>query len=142
MSNTKFTPSEMEVILANPYTEDVRPTTIYYSLAFKEYVLREAARGMTSVKIFRNAGYDVEILGKARIYAAMRSFKAEAASPQGLHTSRHSREARLAAAAKIDLSKQKTDTAIREMQERIIHLEQQVAFLKKTALIDRPPGEN
>ncbi|MDD3252228.1 MAG: hypothetical protein PHV18_06700 [Lachnospiraceae bacterium] len=139
MSRKTFTPSEVELLRQNPYTADVCPTHLYYTLAFKEYAIRAATRGDTSIKIFSNAGYDPEVLGKPRIYAAMKSFKREAASPQGLHESRHSSEARLDALAKKDLSRQQSEKAIRKLQERVIHLEQQIEFLKKIQFINPKP---
>ena len=131
MTKKTFTQTEILLLQQNPYTADVCPTHLYYTMAFKEYALKEAAKGKTSVHIFEKAGYDPEVLGKARIYAAMKSFKAEAASPQGLRESRHSREAKLEALAQKDLAKEKTDKAIQNLQNRVIHLEQQIEFLKK-----------
>lgn len=131
MTKKTFSMAEMQLLQQNPFTADVCPTHLYYTMAFKEYALKEAAKGETSVHIFAKAGYDPEILGKTRIYGAMKSFKLEAASPQGLHESRHSREAKLEALAREDLAKEKTDKAIQKLQERMMHLEQQIEFLKK-----------
>lgn len=136
MTKKTFTQTEIQLLLQNPFTADVCPTHLYYTMAFKEYALKEAAKGETSVHIFENAGYDPEILGRTRIYAAMKSFKTEAASPLGLHESRHSREAKLETLAQKDLVKEKTDKAIQNLQDRVIHLEQQMEFLKKIQSID------
>lgn len=136
MIKKTFTQTELQLLQQNPFTADVCPTHLYYTMAFKEYALKEAAKGETSVHIFAKAGYDPEVLGKSRIYAAMKSFKAEAASPQGLHESRHSREAKLEALAQEDLAKAKTSKAIKKLQEQVMHLEQQIEFLKKIQSID------
>lgn len=138
MSKNKFTQIEIELLMQNPFTANVCATHLYYTLAFKEYALKQASKGETSVKIFSDAGYDPQLLGKSRIYAAMKSFKREAISPQGLHESRHSSEAKLESLAKADLSKKKTEKAIKELQDRVIHLEQQIDFLKKIQSIDPP----
>ena len=139
MPNKTFTQTEIELLLQNPYTADVSQIRLYYSLAFKEFAIKEAAKGTRSVDIFSKAGYDPELLGKSRIYAAMKEFKKEAASPHGLHETRFSRERKLETLAKKDLSKQKTDKAIKQLQDRVVHLEQQIAFLKKIQSIDPPP---
>ena len=87
---------------------------------------------MKSPEIFRRAGFDPEILGKPRMYAAVKSIKIEAASPEGLHEPRcMSKEERLAKFASDDYSKKQTRVAIRELQNKIVHLEQQIEFLKK-----------
>lgn len=140
MTKNTFTQAEINLLLQNPYTADVCPSCLYYTLAFKEYALKEAAKGETSIRIFTKAGYDPELLGKPRMYAALKSFKREAASPQGLHESRHSREAKLYALAKQDLSKAKTENAISQLQNRVVHLEQQIEFLKKIQSI-KPPHQ-
>lgn len=138
MTKNTFNQTEMASLLQNPYTADVCPSHLYYTLAFKEYALKEAAKGNTSVHIFSNAGYDPEMLGKARIYAAMKSFKQEALSSKGLHESRHSSSSKQEALAKKDLSKKNAEKAIKQLQDRVIHLEQQIEFLKKIHSITPP----
>ena len=62
-----------------------------------------------------------------------RSILNEAKSPTGFKTPRglSNADKTVQFAAK-DLAKQKTDASIKELQERIVHLEQQIEFLKKT----------
>ena len=135
MTNKKLTPEEIDTIRKNPYVVSVCSTKITYSLAFKEFALEQSQNGLSSIEIFRKAGFDPEILGKPRIYSALKHFKREAASPEGLREPRgKSREERLAEFAKTDLAKKQTKTAIRELQDRVVHLEQQIEFLKKNNL--------
>lgn len=132
MTNKRFTQEEIDVIKQNPYVVSVCSTKIIYSLAFKKYVLEQSQNGLSSIEIFQKAGFDPEMLGKPRMYAALKHFKREAASPEGLREPRgKSREERLAEFAKEDLAKKHTKTAIRELQDKIVHLEQQIEFLKK-----------
>lgn len=131
MNRAKFTQEEMELLAQNPYTADVSPCYLFYTLEFKKYALKEAAKGVSSVQIFKRAGYDVELLGKPRIYSALKYFKAEIASPRGLRESNHSRQSRLDSFIQKDLKKKKTDKAVREIQNRMDKLEQEVEFLKK-----------
>ena len=132
MVNRKFTQEEMDIIRQNPYVVDVSPTKITYSLAFKKFALAQAELGLKSTQIFPKAGFDPEMLGTPRMIGALKHFKREAASPKGLHeASGKSREERLAEFAKKDLAKKQTQTAIRELQNKVIHLEQQIEFLKK-----------
>lgn len=109
-----------------------------YSLEFKQKTIAQAERGMKSIKIFNGAGLTDDILGKKRIYSAMKTFKREAKSPEGLRESKgKSKEDRITAFAKEDLSKKQTNAAIKELQDKIVHLEQMVEFLKKTQLPPR-----
>ena len=132
MTEKKFTQTEMEQLRMNPYVLNVTPSKITYSLDFKKWALAEAEKGLRSPEIFRKAGFDTEVLGKPRMYAAMKKFKKQAASPEGLHEPKgKSKEERLEAFAKEDLSRKHTKTAIKELQDKIVHLEQMIEFLKK-----------
>lgn len=133
-TNKKFTEQEMILLRANSNIASVSPCKLAYTLAFKKHAIEQATlSGMTAVKIFEQAGLPLDVLGKSRITAAMKMFKREAASPEGLHEPRgKSKEVRMAAFAKDDLAKKQTKVAIRELQEKVVHLEQQIEFLKKT----------
>ena len=132
MTKQRFTQDEIDIIAQNPYVVSVCSTKITYSLAFKKFAINQSQQGVKSPEIFQKAGFDPEMLGKPRMYAALKAFKKEASSPEGLHEPRcKSKEERLAAFAKEDYSKKHTKTAIRELQNKIVHLEQQIEFLKK-----------
>lgn len=132
MTKQRFTQDEIDIIAQNPYVVSVCSTKITYSLAFKKFAIKRAQAGEKSPEIFRAAGFDPEMLGKPRMYAALKKFKKEAASPEGLREPRGmSKEERLAEFAKEDFSKKQTKVAIRELQNKIVHLEQQIEFLKK-----------
>lgn len=133
MKPSSFTAAQIVALRENPYTFSVKGVKIVYTLEFKEYVMSEVAKGQTSVNIFRSAGYDPEVLGKTRIYDFVKRLKKEAASPEGLKEPRApKRSNRL---EETDLSKQKTSAAIRELQEQVIYLQQELEFLKKTSAL-------
>lgn len=132
MTKQRFTQDEIDIIAQNPYVVSVSSTKISYSLAFKKFAIMQAQTGVKSPEIFQKAGFDPEMLGKSRMYAALKKFKKEAVSPEGLHEPRgKSKEERLAQFAKEDFEKKHTKVAIRELQNKIIHLEQEIEFLKK-----------
>ncbi|PPK81839.1 hypothetical protein BXY41_10346 [Lacrimispora xylanisolvens] len=79
-TNRKFTEEEMKILRENPNIVSVSPTKLTYSLVFKQKAVAESEKkGMTAVRIFALAGLTLELLGKPRITAAMKSFKKEAA---------------------------------------------------------------
>lgn len=132
MTKQRFSQDEINLISQNPYVVSVCSTKITYSLAFKKFAIKQAQEGIKSTEIFKRAGFDPEMLGKPRMYAALKTFKKEAASPEGLHEPRgKSKEERLAKFAKEDFEKKHTKVAIRELQQKIVHLEQEIEFLKK-----------
>ena len=137
MTDKKFTPEEIEQLRQNKYVLSVTENKISYSLEFKQFVLKEAEKGLKSPEIFAKAGFDPEMLGKPRMYAAMKGVKKQAKSPEGLRaSSKKSRDERLAEFAQEDYSKKHTKVAIRELQKKIVHLEQQIEFLKKIQSLD------
>lgn len=97
----------MKILRENPNIASVSSTKLTYSLAFKQKAVAELEKTrMTAVRIFALAGLTPELLGKPRITAAMKFFKKEATSPEGLCEPRaKSAEARMEAFAKEDLAK-------------------------------------
>lgn len=133
MNRWLYSEEDREKILMNPYTHSVSKRYIKHTLEFKEFFLsRKDVPGMTSRKIFIEAGYDPNIISPKHIENFRTALLQEVAkngapkAPTGM-----SEEQKVDALAKKDLSKQKTDASIKELQERIVHLEAQVRFLKK-----------
>ena len=137
MTDKKFTPEEIEQLRQNKYVLNATENKISYSLEFKQFVMKETELGTKSPDIFIKAGFDPEMLGKSRIYAAVKGIRKQAKSTEGLRaSSKKSRNERLAEFAQEDYSKKHTKVAIRELQKKIVHLEQQIEFLKKIRSLD------
>lgn len=128
-----FTEEQMQILMSNRYTYSLTKHRIQYTLEFKQYVMKELAEGNTSVNIFIKAGYDPEILSVQRIYTFVKRLKIEAASSEGLKPPKEYKQAR--DFAKKKLEEEKTSTAIKELQNQIVYLEQEVEFLKKISSI-------
>ena len=132
-----FTKEQQAVLLSNPYTLSVTDRQIKFTVEFKRYLLNEIAKpGVTHKMAFRKAGYDPDVLGKARTESVIHAARAQAASPKGLHETGPSRS-RL---AEQDLSRKHTETAIRELQKELLKTQQELAFLKKILYL--PPEED
>ena len=108
----KFSAAEQELLRANPYTEKVTENQISFTLAFKETFWRLSVEGCTGniTKRIRRAGK----------------------SPEGIQPApksrmRISREQFGAA----ELEKMSNRESERRMQQEIVYLQQQMAFLKK-----------
>lgn len=137
MKSIPFTKEQIQFLEQNPYTASVSKHIIRYTLEFKEFALWESKKGTTSTKIFVKAGYDPEILGKTRIYNALKHFKREAASSEGLKEPVGlTKEQKAEQFASADFSKKRTDTALKELQSEISYLKQQVEFLKKISFLN------
>ncbi len=139
-----YSPEQIEIISQNPYTHSVTPYKITFTLAFKEFFVDQVRNhGLTAPKILKSAGYDPSMFSRAAIDSIRKKILAEASSPEGLKPPRGLSQAeRTKAYAKKNLDAQRTSTSIKEMQQRIVHLEQQIEFLKKIQNIYLHPPES
>lgn len=120
-----FTDEERAELLSNPYTSRVSDCRVVFTLAFKRFVLSEIAKpGMTSAKVFQKAGYRPGLLTARTKQSVVNRIRAEAASEKGLQEPKPAR--------KDAPAKKQTSAQIRELEERILILEQQIDFLKKS----------
>ena len=131
----QFTPEQREILKANPFTLFVDDHQIRFTLEFKQYLLTEREKYGTPWKeVFRKAGYDPDILGQARISKAVYLIRKQATSPNGLHETVSQKHL-----IKLE-KKQNAEKAIRDLQQEVIHLRQQVEFLKKIQMLKTLEG--
>ena len=65
---SKFTQEQMDILRANPFTKKVDLHHIWFTLEFQNLFLARYEQGESSTEIFADLGYDIEVLGKNRIY--------------------------------------------------------------------------
>lgn len=134
-----YTEAQIKEFKANPSTYDVTPNKLSFTLEFKEFFMEQKkVPGMTTRKILEKAGYNPKSFSSKTCKTICNRICKEAKSPEGLHPPKGMSSAEKAAAfAAKDLSKQRVNTSIKELQEKIVHLEAEVEFLKKTAALQR-----
>lgn len=128
----KFSAAEQELLRANPYTEKVTENQISFTLAFKEAFWRLSVEGCTGNMALRKLDYDPELLGFERVHNITKRIRRAGKSPEGIQPApksrmRISREQFGAA----ELEKMSRRESERRMQQEIVYLQQQMAFLKK-----------
>lgn len=127
---TCFTPEEIKVLEANPYTRRVSASGLSITMEAKQRVLELYETGLTSRQIVEALGYDYEILGGQRMKNIVRNTRKEAASPCGLHEG-YPRTA----AVRMDNEEieQLDNSAISyaRLKNEVIYLREEVKFLKK-----------
>ena len=129
MIKIPFTKEQKEVLAANPFTLSVNDYQIRFTVEFKKYLIAEREKNGTPWKeIFRKAGYDPTMLGKNRIDSIIKTIRKESVSEKGLHET--------AAKKSKNLEAKQTQKAIRELQEEVLHLQQQIEFLKKLQMLN------
>ena len=121
-----FTDEEKAELLSNPYTFHVSDCKIVFTLAFKQFVLREIDKpGMNATKVFQKAGYRLELFPDYKRRYAVKQIRKEAASEKGLQKPKPVREKTLT-------KKKHASTQIKDLELRVRILEQQIDFLKKS----------
>lgn len=134
----RFSPAEVEKLRANPYTERVTTEQISFTLAFKEEFWRLSVEGCTGNIAFRRLGYDPEVLGFERVHNITKRIRRAARTPEGLQGKATSRM-RISKEnfSRAELEKMSRRESEQRLQNEIVHLQQQMAFLKK---LMRQPG--
>ena len=129
MSSTCYTDEAKAELMANPFTHHVTDHRVVFTLAFKEFVIREARKpGMTSRKIFKEAGYRDGLFPDRVIYDTVMKIKKEAASPDGLKPPKGQ--------AKPASRKKRPEADVRALEHRVRVLEQELRFLKKIRFLE------
>ena len=128
----KFTPEEIKHLRANPYTLRVTEDTISYTLAFKEAFWKLSLQGYTGTAAFRKLGYNTQVLGFERIHNTTKRIRQAGKSVEGFRES-SLRGMRIKSDWKeqTDFAGSESGEVAKRMQREIVHLQQQMAFLKK-----------
>jgi hypothetical protein len=137
-----FSAQEIEIMLDSPHIAYVSRTTVSFTVAFKEMFWQRYCDGITPVKIFEDAGLNVDVIGKARIDTLVKSLRdqIERGLPFNDGLERHynkpdktcelPKQPRYPKNAQIPL----TPEAIAKMVHKVAYLEQEMEFLKKLIL--------
>lgn len=89
MREQTFTDGEVKILGENKYTSFVSNSSIRFTLEFKEMFIERKQQGITARSIFKEAGYDADILGTSRIKNLSKRIQKEASAPGGLHEGYH-----------------------------------------------------
>ena len=76
MARGMLSSAEMEILQKNPYVADVNRQRILYTYEFKCFFMEQYLAGKRPVDIFRQAGFDVSMLGEKRIERATARWRA------------------------------------------------------------------
>ena len=128
-----FTEEQIRTLEANPYTHSVTSNALKFTLEFKQFFYDQVVnQRKTTVKALEAAGYDPNMFKRTNLDSIRRGIFREAASPSGLRPPTGlSTVEKLEVFEKKNLELQRASISIKELQERIVHLEKQVELLKK-----------
>ena len=129
-----FTPEQMKILSANPFTYKVSAICIHYTLEFKNLFLAHYEAGEPVKDIFAAFGYDPAILGDNRMHAFARRISKQA--KEGKVPTEDSSSVKIQKPAKVDYNTLPAQQSVSAMQREIAYLRQQIEFLKKITELD------
>ena len=136
----KFTPEQMEVLAANPFTHRITVYRISYTLEFKNLFLVRYESGETVKDIFANLGYDISLLGENRIYGFANALIKKVDAGEVL--AEESPRVRQEKPVNVDYNTMPAQQSVSAMQREIAYLRQQLEFLKKITKQDNDRKSN
>lgn len=125
----QFTMDEIKILKQNPYTKNVTGNYIRFTVEFKEKFLEMRKEGMLPRNIVKQLGYDINILGEARINGISQHIKEQARSADGL------RENRI-----YNFSNKNNNTpskVLLHLESEVEYLKSEIEYIKKIIQIDR-----
>ena len=131
MSNKTFTIEEQEKLRVNPYVKNVTDKSITYTEEFREYFINQYNLGKSPKEIFKEAGFDINILGNKRIKSNTKRFKKMSERLEGFKDTREDNSGRPIGGQLSDEEK------IKRLKDENLKLKQQLQFLKKMEFLAR-----
>lgn len=130
----KYTQKQIKDLKSNPYTLQVSDKRIFFTIEFKKIFWKKYQAGMSPRSIFKEMDYNLDYFGQKQIDSIVQRVKKEALA--GEFTEGYSRINRI----KInEPSSDITPQNIKQMQNELLYLRQEVDFLKKVLKTEQDP---
>lgn len=130
----KYTQKQIKELKSNPYTLQVSDKRIFFTIEFKKIFWKKYQTGMSPRSIFKEMDYNLDYFGQKQIDSIVQRIKKEALA--GEFTEGYSRINRI----KInEPSSDITPQNIKQMQNELLYLRQEVDFLKKVLKTGQDP---
>lgn len=131
MSVKCFTDEQVEQLRKNPYVKKVSEKSIIFEDGFKELFIAEYKAGKGPTQIFREAGFDVSLIGKRRLDSFTERVKKQSERLSGFEDQRKYTSGR-------PKTKDLTDEEkIERLELKLKTLKQENDFLKRVRYINR-----
>lgn len=129
----EYTSKQIKQLKGNKYTLNVTKNKLYFTAKFKEDFWIRYQTGDAPRKIFKDLGYDTELLQQKQIDSVVQRIKKQALSGNGF--SEGENRTKRVAIKKIE-PKHEEKANINQMQHELLYLRQEVEFLKKIIKVD------
>ena len=122
----KYTKKQIKELKQNPYTLQVDEKRIFFTIEFKKVFWNKYQAGMSPRAIFKELDYNLENFGQKQIDSIVQRIKKEVS--EGEFTEGYNRTKRI----KIkEVDSEITPQNLKQMQNELLYLRQEVDFLKK-----------
>lgn len=71
----QFTQEQIDILFQNPNVESISSNTIRFTSEFKELALKKDKEGIPALQIFKDAGFDLNVLGKETPKTSIRNWR-------------------------------------------------------------------
>ena len=130
----KYTKKQIKELKENPYTLQIDEQRIFFTIEFKKIFRRKYQAGMSPRSIFKELNYNLDYFGQKQIDSIVQRVKKEAL--KGEFTEGYTRINRM----KIkELDSEITPQNLKQMQNELLYLRQEVDFLKKVLKAEKDP---
>ena len=130
----KYTKKQIKELKQNSYTLQVDEQRIFFTIEFKKAFWTKYQAGMSPRSIFRELNYNLENFGQKQIDSIVQRIKKEALN--GEFTEGYNRINRV----KIkETTSEITPQNLKQMQNELLYLRQEVDFLKKVLKKEKDP---
>ncbi|MGY0691335.1 HTH domain-containing protein [Virgibacillus sp. FSP13] len=126
-----FSDEQVEELRKNPYVDKVSNKAITYSEVFKQHFIDELNHGKFPTQIFREVGFDTQVVGKERIKSFSRRIRKMADRIEGFTDLRTQHSGRP------QTKERTTDEEIAYLKHQVALQKQQIDALKKMNFINR-----
>ena len=132
MKKISFTDEQVRELAENQYTRRVTNYNISFTPEFKRIYCQLRKDGMSNRNIFIKCGYTPQMLGRNRMGSFARSIKGKL--PEDFPDKRPLKS------KSIDFDRMTDKRAMKEMQHKLLYMEQEIEFLKKIMRADKLKG--
>lgn len=130
----KYTQKQIKELKSNPYTLKVDDQRIFFTIEFKKAFWTKYQAGMSPRVILKELNYSLDNFGQKQIDSIVQRIKKEAMA--GEFTEGYSRYNRMKVK---EPSSDITPQNIKQMQNELLYLRQEVDFLKKVLKTEQDP---
>lgn len=130
----KYTQKQIKELKQNPYTLKIDEKRIFFTVEFKKVFWTKYQAGMSPRAIFKELDYNLDYFGQKQIDSIVQNIKKQAI--KGEFTEGYIRSNRM----RIQVQEEEiTPKNLKQMQNELLYLKQEVEFLKKVLKTEKDP---